>query len=138
MGYLLVIDDEKTVSELLQETLTEFGYRVATAPGGNEGVRLFNTEDFDLVITDMMMPNMDGNGVARHIRRSRKPHTPIIGISGTPWFLDADQFDSVIPKPFRTQSLVKAVESLLGGASISRKTPMKGGSPSHRAAMNRA
>ncbi len=130
MEYLLVIDDERCVSDLLQETLAEFGFRVETASGGDEGIRLFNREDFDLVITDMIMPNMDGNGVARHIRSSRKPHTPIIGISGTPWFLEEDQFDCVMPKPFRIQSLVKTIEKLLGCVSMPRKSmPLFGRGP---------
>ena len=122
--HILVIDDEKPIWRLLQEALTRSGYQVKTASGGREGLRLFDDELFDLVITDIVMPDIDGHTVARHIRDSDRPHTPIMGISGTPWLLKGDEFDHVLPKPFSLKTLEKAVEDMVSPASA-RQTASK-------------
>jgi len=113
MHHVLVIDDEESVSRVLQLGLTRFGYEAKTASRGQEGLRLFGDEEFDLVITDIVMPDMDGYEVARHIRGSDRPGTPIIAISGTPWLLDEDAFDHVLPKPFSLKTLGEIVKNLV-------------------------
>ncbi len=113
MYHLLVIEDNKFMSNMLQEALTQFGYGVKTAPGGREGLRLFKKGFFNLVITDMIMSDMDGHTVARQIRNSDSPDTPIIGMSGTPWLLKSDEFDSVLIKPFSLKTLFGTIESLI-------------------------
>jgi CheY-like chemotaxis protein len=112
MCNVLVIDDEQLVSQMLQELLTLSGFNVETASGGHEGVQLFEKGLFDLVITDILMPGLDGHDVARHIRNSDRPHTPIIAISGTPWLLNEDEFDSAIPKPFEIKTLLNTIHEL--------------------------
>ena len=112
MANILVIDDEKSVSLLLFQVLTKYGYNVETATGGQEGIKKFDQGFADLVITDVLMPGIDGNDVARHIRNSSRKSTPIIGISGTPWFLENDDFDVVLSKPFSIKPLIDAVKCL--------------------------
>jgi CheY-like chemotaxis protein len=112
MQRVLVIDDDALIAKLLDEALTTMGYQVRTASGGSEGLQIFQQEAFDLVITDVIMPGMDGHTVAKKIRSSDRPWTPIIGISGTPWLLDGE-FDSVLAKPFGFKALGVAVASLL-------------------------
>ncbi|MCJ7830467.1 MAG: response regulator [Desulfobacterales bacterium] len=113
MGHrVLVIDDQVSVAEILREFLTGVGYQVNTASGGHEGLRMFEATHFDVVITDVRMGDLDGLAVARHIRNSAKPGTPVIGISGTPWLLDDDKFDSVLSKPFSLKSLSQTMEAL--------------------------
>jgi len=56
--------------------------------------------DFDLVISDIQMPNMDGNEVARYIRNSDKSATPLIAITGFPGDLQKEMFDYSLIKPF--------------------------------------
>jgi CheY-like chemotaxis protein len=117
MHHVLVIDDEEAVSQVLQQGLTRFGFCTKTAFGGHEGLRLFDEGTFDLVITDILMPDMDGYEVARRIRTSERPRTPIIAISGTPWLLDhSDEFDCILPKPFSLRTLAEAVEGVMGTA----------------------
>jgi CheY-like chemotaxis protein len=116
MYHVLLIEDEGPVLRLLEEMLSRFGYQVQTAFGGREGLRLFDRGFYDLVITDIVMPDLDGHEVARYIRKSDKPHTPIIAISGTPLFLGGDQFDHVLAKPFPLKSLIGAVEGLVSPA----------------------
>ncbi|UCF90660.1 MAG: response regulator [Desulfobacterales bacterium] len=112
MGTILVIDDEKGIVDLIQEALSQFGHDVETAINGIEGIHKFEHGRFDMVITDMRMPGMDGNGVVRHIRSSLRQSTPIIGISGTPWLFQETGFDMILPKPFPLKTLVDSVDHL--------------------------
>jgi len=112
MPNILVIDDEKSVCRLLLQVLTKYGYNVETAAGGQEGIEKFDQGFVDLVITDVLMPGIDGNLVARHIRNSSRKTTPIIGISGTPWFLENDDFDVILTKPFSIKTLIDVVKPL--------------------------
>ena len=116
MGYILVIDDDKSICSLLQAFLTKMGYQVEVAHDGEAGIECFdNGPDFDLVITDIRMPKMDGSDVARHIRGSDRPAIPIVAITG---FSDTDIsigfFDSLLTKPFDLDTLEDAVTSLMG------------------------
>jgi len=113
MSTILVIDDEKGILQLMHEALTINGHKVETADDGLEGIRKFDDGCFDIVITDIRMPVIDGNGVVAHIRKSEKQCIPVIGISGTPWLLEADNFDMVLSKPFALKHLLKSIRSLL-------------------------
>ena len=112
MSAILVIDDERRIADLILEALGMFGHEVEIATNGREGIQKFDNNDFDLVITDIRMPVADGNSVVHHIRNSEKKYTPIIGMSGTPWLLENDEFDLVISKPFPLQILIESVENL--------------------------
>jgi CheY-like chemotaxis protein len=111
---ILVIDDEPSISDLLCETLTRLGCTVATAANGRQGLQRLETADFDLVVTDMSMPELDGAGFVHHVRRSNRPLTPVIGMSGTPWLFDEADCDAVLPKPFPLQALIDKVGYLTG------------------------
>jgi two-component system, OmpR family, response regulator VicR len=113
MGSILVIEDEKGILGLIEAALTRFGHRVETAADGKEGIRKFDRGSFDMVITDYVMPEVDGEGVRDHIRRSPRRRMPIIGMSGTPWLLQGADFDLVLAKPFTLSKLVDSVKSLL-------------------------
>ena len=113
MYRILVADDDRLVSNLLHQALTRHGYSVETASTAGEAIRLFDSESFDLVITDMVMPEGGGTAVVRHIRSSHKASIPVMGISGTPWLLQQDLFEKVLYKPFTLDSLWRGVEGLL-------------------------
>ena len=112
MCNILVIDDEKHILEMIEMALTKFGHEVETASDGEEGVRKFDEDRFDLVITDIKMPRLDGNGVLEYIRNSKKGSTPVIGISGTPWMLEDTRFDAVLAKPFLIKTLAEYIRNL--------------------------
>ncbi|MCK5418892.1 MAG: response regulator, partial [Desulfobacterales bacterium] len=95
-----------------QEALTKFGHDVEIALDGIEGIQKFDDGSYDMVITDLRMPRLDGKGVVQHIRNSRKNSVPIIGISGTPWQTQDSGFDAVLSKPFPLQDLVESVKKL--------------------------
>jgi len=94
------------ISDLISDILTQSGYNVKTASEGRTALQIFEENEFDLVITDVFMPGIDGFGVARHIRNSNKPETPIIARSGTPWDMEKGAFAFVIPKPFNLKILL--------------------------------
>jgi DNA-binding response OmpR family regulator len=112
MGTILIIEDEKGILELIQEVLTLFGHNVDTASNGQEGIQKFDNKSFDLVITDVRMPGTSGHTVVQHIRNSSKKGTPIIGMSGTPWLLQNQDFDMVLQKPFPLQTLIDSLKRL--------------------------
>ena len=124
MHHVLVIDDQDIITNLLKQALTRFGYRVTIASRGHEGLSFFDKGAFDLVITDLVMPDTDGETIVRHIRdASRRPHTPVIGMSGTPWLLNKDKFDLVLSKPFSLKDLLKAIQSLLPARPVALQKP---------------
>lgn len=111
MLMILVIDDDISVLGVIKRALTKSGYHVETAAGGREGIQKFDSVLFDIVITDIMMPDMDGNAVVRHIRRSGRKYTPVIGISGTPCSFDAHDHDIILQKPVSIKTLEKIVQN---------------------------
>ncbi len=79
MHQILVIDDEEFILDTVREALTMNGQEVEVAANGQEGLQKFDDGSFDLVITDMQMPGLDGNNVVEHIRNSDRQFTPVIG-----------------------------------------------------------
>ena len=112
MCTILVIDDEKGILRVIQQALTKFGHNVEVAFDGIEGIQKFDGGSYDMVITDLRMPGLDGRGVVQHIRNSPKNSVPVIGISGTPWQAQDSDFDAVLSKPFPLEDLVKSVKKL--------------------------
>ena len=103
---ILVIDDQHSIRTILSMLLTDLGYNVEVAENGEEGIRLYYTHgDFDLVITDIRMPRMDGNEVARCVRNSDRANTPLVAITGFPEEAQMDLFDCTLVKPFKLEAL---------------------------------
>ena len=78
---ILVIDDEKVIREGVERALAKRGYEIAKAEDGNRGLELLKTEDFDIVLTDLMMPGLDGFAVLDWLRENQ-PHVLVIVITG--------------------------------------------------------
>jgi DNA-binding response OmpR family regulator len=116
MGKILVIDDEEQIVLVLTMALSKYGFNVEMATNGLEGIKKFDEECFDLVITDIRMPGLGGNDVVKYVRNSEKYFTPVIGITGTPWLLEDKYFDAVFTKPFAIRDLVETVSSLTAAA----------------------
>jgi CheY-like chemotaxis protein len=117
MSTILVIEDDRVILALIESALAHFGHTVVTAADGREGIERFERGEFDVVITDLCMPRLDGRGVVDHIRRSGRPQTPVIGMSGTPWLMQGGGFDRVLPKPFPLERLIGAVAAVDGAAA---------------------
>jgi two-component system phosphate regulon sensor histidine kinase PhoR len=78
---ILVIDDEQVIREGVDRALSKLGYTVTKAEDGDEGITLLGSEQFDIVLTDLMMPGMDGFAVLDWVRANR-PHIQVIVITG--------------------------------------------------------
>jgi DNA-binding NtrC family response regulator len=78
---ILVIDDEKRMCDSIKVLLSNIGYAVDTAENGRIGIEKLNSDKFDLVITDLMMPELDGFAVMKHIKENC-PSTLVIVITG--------------------------------------------------------
>ena len=112
--HILCIDDEEPIRLLLEDCLTHFNHRVATAASGEQGIKLFraarlNNQPFEVIITDFGMPKMDGHQVARTIK-AESPLTPIIMMTGWGTLIKdndktAPEVDAVIGKPPHMQEL---------------------------------
>ncbi|CEN24031.1 two-component response regulator [[Clostridium] sordellii] len=113
---ILVIEDDSNIQELIVEFLSAEGYNVKSANDGIKGIQTFKKEEFDLVILDVMMPNLDGYGVCKMIRQSS--NIPIIFLTALDQ--ESDQIkgfdlmcDDYITKPFSFTLLMKRVEAVL-------------------------
>ena len=119
---ILVVDDDKAIRDILSDVLTFMGFTVAVASSGNEGLDLFLKDPFDLVVTDLIMPGMDGWDLAFHVK-SRAPSTPVVLITGQQKeeVMESDKgdrVDSVMFKPFRLKEMQKTVYRMLGAHSL--------------------
>jgi CheY-like chemotaxis protein len=115
MHNLLIIDDEVIIINLLHDYFSHLGYSVVTAKDGSEGIDLFNTSpNFDLVITDINMPGIDGNAVAKSIRLSQRTKVPIVGMSGYNDKAEGELFDFMLAKPFNLKELMAVVKTIEG------------------------
>ena len=113
MHRVLIIDDEDNIINLLQEYFSQLGYSVMSAKDGKDGIELFNGDpDFDLIITDITLPGMDGNAVAQCIRNSQRPEVPIVAMSGYNDKADSDLFDFTLAKPFNLKELMTVVKAI--------------------------
>lgn len=118
---ILVVDDEQAVRESLRRSLRFNGYDVLTANDGLEAVKTVRSENPELLILDVMMPNMDGLEVCRTLR-SEGWDRPILvltardGVSDRVAGLDAGA-DDYLPKPFALEELLARVRSLVRRAA---------------------
>ncbi len=81
MASILIIEDDDFVQNMLKQTFERAGYDVATASNGRIGVKLYQSQAFDVVITDLIMPDMEGIETISTLRKTN-PDVKVIAISG--------------------------------------------------------
>ena len=119
MARILVAEDERAVREFVRRALTHNGHEVALAEDGIEALGLLGQGEFDLLLTDIVMPGMDGIALALKVARD-KPDMKILLMSGyaaerqRAHNLD-ELIHRIIAKPFTLQSLCQAVDDTLAG-----------------------
>ncbi|MFC7739290.1 response regulator [Roseomonas sp. GCM10028921] len=79
--HILVAEDEAALGDVLEEYFTSAGYQVTRAGDGLEAMKALPTAWFDVLLTDIRMPRVDGVGLIRHVRRTH-PDMPIVVLSG--------------------------------------------------------
>ena len=110
---VLIIDDEKSIRDVLVTFFRENGYDVLTANDGREGIAAFERTPTDLVITDIVMPRVEGIGTIRQIRKQSRS-VKIIAMTG---YVDSYLKEAItlgaddsINKPFNTEELMAVVD----------------------------
>ncbi len=120
MTTILVVDDEYLIADILGYALEDEGYMVVKASNGRKGLEVLDRERPELVITDFMMPLMDGLEFARAIRSRTSPQAqtlPIIlmsGAQGSVGRASPELFAAVFDKPFDISEIIAKVQELIG------------------------
>lgn len=111
---VLVIDDEMAIRDVTAATLESYGYRVLTASDGSEGIAKYaQNPEIAVVVTDMLMPVLDGPTTIRALRQL-DPNVRVVGMSGyIPQRTIGPTPDLMLQKPFRASDLLDAIHSLL-------------------------
>ncbi|MBT7665010.1 MAG: response regulator [Rhodospirillaceae bacterium] len=116
MAHILVIDDVSTQRRIIREILNVNGHDVTEADSGHEGIRLQSEHDFDLVVTDILMPGMDGIETVRELVRLY-PHIKILAISAAKdgYLEAAEKFGAMakLEKPIEPNELADCVAACL-------------------------
>lgn len=116
MTHILVIEDEESFRDALQFMLSREGFDVTLAPNGAEGMKLFDSTNPDLVLLDLMLPEVSGTEVCKYIRTKAK--TPVIMLTAKDTEVDKVVglelgADDYVTKPFSTPELLARIRAVL-------------------------
>jgi two-component system KDP operon response regulator KdpE len=125
---ILVIDDDKLTSRMISDQLSETGYTVQVAHDGKEGLRQMYAHRPDLIILDVMMPEMDGWTTCRRVREVS--NVPIIMLTSRDRPQDIirgldEGADEYVTKPFEITVLLARVRAVLRRVSLASASPQK-------------
>lgn len=121
---ILIIEDEKSIRNILKAFLEDAGYQITLANDGMEGIAAFHKEKYDLVLLDIMMPKLDGYTVCEMIRNESS--TPVILLTA----LDDEESqmkgfdllaDDYITKPFSMPLVMRRIEAVLRRTQINQE-----------------
>ena len=122
MASILVVDDVVSTTKIVEQLLAVKGHQVVRAGNGKEALKIIESQPIDLIITDIVMPEMDGYELISELRKQSNP-PKIIAMSGGSDKRDGEDLlhvakllrvDKVIPKPFGSASINAAVMEVLG------------------------
>jgi len=130
MARILIMDDDELIIKMLRKALETSGHDVVAANNGREGVRLYCSTSFDLVISDILMPEMDGIEAIKALRQ-RNPELKLIAVSGGGKRLKMDLLKvarilgatATFEKPYDIQELLATVSRLLSPAASAPACP---------------
>jgi YesN/AraC family two-component response regulator len=120
MTHILIIDDDEQILKMLSKALERQGYKVSTASNGKEGIRLYKETIADVIITDIVMPEMEGLEAIRKLRKEFEDIN-IIALSGG-GFVDPKEYLKLakkfgakytFSKPVELQKLFDAIKELI-------------------------
>lgn len=127
-GKILIVDDDLNICELLRLYIAKEGYNVVTANDGVQAVEVFNQEQPNLVLLDVMMPKMDGWQVCREIRKTSD--CPIIMLTAKSEVFDKILglelgADDYIIKPFEAKEVIARIRAVLRRTNLSQKEKIR-------------
>ncbi|MBF0274049.1 MAG: sigma-54-dependent Fis family transcriptional regulator [Nitrospinae bacterium] len=122
MQTILVIDDEKSMCEFFELFLSSHGFNPIIANGGEEGLRKVNTENYDLVITDIQMPGVNGIEILKSVK-AKDPNCPVITITAyaTPELAAESMIlgaQGYLPKPFSNDLVLATINEALSKRKV--------------------
>lgn len=127
--HILVVDDEKSIITLLQYNLEQAGFTVSSASNGKDALTLAEAEAFDLIVLDLMLPEMDGIDVCKQLRQQQN-FTPILMLTAR-----NDEFDKVLglelgaddymTKPFSPREVVARIRAIFRRIDHQKLPPAK-------------
>ena len=125
---VLVVEDDRFLRDIIEKNLTKNGYDVLQAENGKIGIDIYENQHIDLIITDIMMPVMDGNKMVKSIRYTN-PDIPIIMLTALDAFLDKEKgftsgTDDYLVKPVNMQELILRVKALLRRSKINNENQL--------------
>lgn len=123
MSSILVVEDDAALRRLFEHMLVREGHEVTMAADGAKALRLLETTSFDLVITDLIMPDMEGLSLLRELRNKTSP-PKVIAMSGGGRGSATDYLEmatmlgaaATLAKPFTQQQLTDALKQVLGAS----------------------
>ena len=123
--HVLLVEDEKTLSMIIKDTLEEQGFLISIAFNGEEGLRTFYTQKPDVVVADVMMPRMDGFEMVRRIRQTDRK-TPVLFLTARSGINDVVEgfelgANDYLKKPFSMQELIIRIKALLHKAFVNKE-----------------
>lgn len=123
--HVLLVEDEKTLSMIIKDTLEEQGFLISIAFNGEEGLRTFYTQKPDVVVADVMMPRMDGFEMVRRIRQTDRT-TPVLFLTARSGINDVVEgfelgANDYLKKPFSMQELIIRIKALLHKAFVDKE-----------------
>jgi DNA-binding response OmpR family regulator len=115
---VLVVDDNEDIAEMLATILRQSGYEADAALSAIAAIEKCHAGEFEVIISDIGMPGMNGYELARHLRANGHETTVIIALTGFSIYGDRDRaleagFDDLITKPVGPRSLLATVERLI-------------------------
>lgn len=122
MAKILIIDDIEFTRNTIGKMLTRNGYEIIEAANGKEGIKMVEEHTPDLVLTDILMPEMEGLETIQTLKRNQ-PQLPIIAITGStdsPFLQIAMKFGAAqgLNKPFKQAELLEAIHKVLPVAPV--------------------
>ncbi len=121
MARILVAEDDKAVREFVKRALSHRGHDVTAVDDGSQALEALREQEFDLLLADVVMPEMDGIALAQKVSRDR-PDLPILLMSG--YAAERQRAHGldvlnhrVIPKPFTLKQICDATDGLLAASS---------------------
>ncbi len=121
---ILIIDDDEKLNRLLKEFLARFGYDVKCATHPKKGLEMINLNPPDIIILDIMLPDMDGFSICKEIRKNLS--VPVIMLTARGDVTDRIVglelgADDYLPKPFEPRELVARIQSVLRRSNMPQK-----------------
>jgi len=126
---LLVVEDEEKLAQLVKRALVAERFSVDVAHDGREGLELATSFDYDLLILDLLLPQMDGGEILRRVRRGN-PRVPVLILTAKDAVVDKVAHfeagaDDYLTKPFAMAELVVRVKALLRRGTVRRESVLR-------------